>query len=292
MHRLCPMMIAALIVGAVVSNSLAQPAPTGIVSSPCPPPDPAAEARLKPIDDLFMTPAASPDAFWTAFTKLQATVLAGDAERNRAQQATDWPNLCRYKAANTTLARGPRPRAVFMGDSITDNWVRGDPALFADGIVGRGIGGQTSPQMLARFRQDVVALRPRVVHIMAGTNDIAGNTGPTTLADYQHNILAMIDLARVNDIDVVVAAIPPSRKLFWRDDLDPRPQIREWNEWLRGLAFGRGLTFVDYGTVLADPDGGMRLDGPGAASGSVQCTTRVPGFDPVTNEGPWTAAQQ
>jgi lysophospholipase L1-like esterase len=207
-----------------------------------------------------MTPAASPEAFWAGFAKLQATVLAGDAERNRAQQAADWPNLCRYKAANATLAHGPRPRAVFMGDSITDNWVRGDPALFTNGIVGRGIGGQTSPQMLARFRQDVVALRPRVVQIMAGTNDVAGNTGPTTLEDYQHNILAMIDLARANDIAIVVAAIPPSRKLFWRGDLDPRPQIRELNEWLRGLAFSRGLTFVDYGMVLADPDGGMRAD--------------------------------
>ena len=86
------MMISALLV-AVVSNALAQPAPPGIVSSPCPPPDPAAEARLKRIDDLFTTPAVSPDAFWAAFTKLQATVLAGDAERNRAQQATDWPSL-------------------------------------------------------------------------------------------------------------------------------------------------------------------------------------------------------
>lgn len=259
MYCLRTMVIAALLVGLAVSNAVAQPATT-IVSSPCPPRDPAAEARLKPVDDLFMTPAKSPEAFWAEFARLQATVLAGDAERNRAQQAADWPNLCRYKAANATLARGQRPRAVFMGDSITDNWVGGDPTLFVDGIVGRGIGGQTSPQMLARFRQDVVALRPRVVHIMAGTNDIAGNTGPTTLEDYQHNILAMIDLARANDIAVVLAAIPPSRKLFWRGDLDPRPQIREWNEWLRGLAFSRGLTFVDYGRVLADPDGGMRAE--------------------------------
>jgi acetyl esterase/lipase/lysophospholipase L1-like esterase len=259
-YRLCPMLAAALLAGAGISNAVAQPVTAGIVSSPCPPRDPAAEARLKAIDDLFMTPAASPEAFWAEFAKLQATVLAGDAERNRAQQASDWPNLCRYRAENATLARGPRPRAVFMGDSITDNWVRGDPALFANGIVGRGIGGQTSPQMLARFRQDVVAIRPRVVHIMAGTNDIAGNTGPTTLDDYQHNILAMIDLARANDIVVVVAAIPPSRKLFWRGDLDPRPQIREWNDWLRGLAFSRGLTFVDYGAVLTDSDGGLRAD--------------------------------
>ena len=93
---------------------------------------------------------------------------------------------------------------------------------------------------------------------MAGTNDVAGNTGPTTLEDYQHNMLAMIDLARANDI-ASSAAIPPSRKLFWRGDLD-RPQIREMDVWLRGLAFSRGLTFVDYGMVLADPDGGMRAD--------------------------------
>ncbi len=259
MHRLC-LMVIALLLGVAISNAVAQPATAGIVSSPCPPPDPAAEARLKPIDDLFMTPPASPEAFWAEFARLQATVLAGDAERNRVQQAADWPNLCHYKAANAALTRGPRPRAVFMGDSITDNWVRGDPPLFANGIVGRGIGGQTSPQMLARFQQDVVALRPRVVHIMAGTNDVAGNTGPTTLEDYQHNILAMTDLARANDIAVVLAAVPPSRKLFWRGDLDPRPQIRELNEWLRALAFSRGLTFVDYGTVLADADGGMRAD--------------------------------
>jgi hypothetical protein len=217
MHR-CLIAIA-LLVGASVANAVAQPVTAGVVSSPCPPRDPATEAGLKPIDDLFMTPAASPEAFWAEFARLQATLPAGDAERNRAQQAADWPNLCRYKTENTTRMREPRPRAVFMGDSITDNGVRGDPALFANGIVGRGIGGQTSPQMLARFRQDVVALRRRVVHIMAGTNDIAGNTGPTTLEDYQHNILAMIDLARANDIAVILAAIPPSRKLFWRGDL-------------------------------------------------------------------------
>jgi acetyl esterase/lipase len=253
-------MVAAALAGITVSTAAAQSVTAGRDGSPCPPRDPVAEARLKPVEELFMAPAAAPEAFWAEFARLQSSVLAGDAERNRAQLAADWPNLCRYKSDNLALARGPRPRVVFMGDSITDNWVHGDPTLFANGIVGRGIGGQTSPQMLARFRQDVVALRPRAVHIMAGTNDIAGNTGPTTFEDYQHNILAMIDLARANDIAVIVAAIPPSRKLFWRGDLDPRPQIRQWNEWLRALAFGRGLTFVDYGVVLGDPDGGMRPD--------------------------------
>jgi lysophospholipase L1-like esterase len=113
--------------------------------------------------------------------------------------------------------------------------------------------------MLVRFRQDVVALAPRVVHIMAGTNDIAGNTGPATIRDFQNNILAMLDIARANDIAVVLAAIPPSKLLYWRD-LDPRPLLRELNAWLRETAAARGLVFVDYGTVLAAADGGLRAD--------------------------------
>jgi acetyl esterase/lipase/lysophospholipase L1-like esterase len=260
MHRYITRIVTATILAVAAVDATAQSATPGIVDSPCPPPDPAADARLKPVDDLFMTPATSPEAFWTAFAELQRTVLAGDGERARNQLAADWPNLCRYKTANASLAGGARPRAVLMGDSITDNWVRGDPTFFTNGIVGRGIGGQTSPQMLARFRQDVVGLRPRVVHIMAGTNDIAGNTGTTTIEDYRNNILAMIDLAEANDIAVVLAAIPPSRRLFWRGDLDPRSQISELNEWLRSLAFGHNLSWVDYGPVLADVEGGLRAD--------------------------------
>ena len=207
-----------------------------------------------------MTPAASPEAFWKAFDAWQASQPPAQAADAEVQRVRDWPSLCRYKAANAAIASGERPRAVLMGDSITDNWTRGDPALFTNGIIGRGIGGQTSPQMLARFRQDVVALQPLVVHIMAGTNDIAGNTGPATVQDYQSNILAMIDLARANDIAVVLAGIPPSRKLFWRGDLDPRPLIRDLNSWLRAVAFDNGYVFVDYATVLADAEGGLRAD--------------------------------
>jgi lysophospholipase L1-like esterase len=126
-----------------------------------------------------------------------------------------------------------------------------------EGVVGRGIGGQTSPQMLVRFRQDVVALKPRVVHLMAGTNDIAGNTGPATVLDYQNNIRAMIDIARANDIAVVLAGIPPSRQLYWRGELDPRPLIRELNDWLRSTAREQGLAYVDYGAAIADAEGGL-----------------------------------
>jgi hypothetical protein len=222
--RLAPLSAGALLLAAA-SASLAQ----GLVESPCPPPDPEAEARLAPVMDLILTPAASSEAFWTAFQAWQASQPPPAGAE--AQRARDWPGLCRYKAANAAIRTGERPRAVLMGDSITDNWTSGDPTLFANGIVGRGIGGQTSPQMLARFRQDVVELHPRVVHIMAGTNDIAGNTGPTTVQDYQSNVLAMIELARANGIAVVLAGIPPSRKLYWRGDLDPRPAIRELNGW-------------------------------------------------------------
>ena len=214
-----------------------------------------------------MTPAASPEAFWTAFQAWQASQPPSQQAEADAQRARDWPGLCRYKAANAAIRSGERPRAVLMGDSITDNWTRGDPSLFANGIVGRGIGGQTSPQMLARFRQDVVALHPRVVHIMAGTNDIAGNTGPTSVQDYRSTILAMIDLARANDIAVVLAGIPPSRKLYWRGDLDPRPSIRELNGWLRSVASTTGTSLSTTPRCSPTP-----TEGCAPISATTECT--------------------
>jgi lysophospholipase L1-like esterase len=235
---------------------LSQPPAAGFTAAPCPPPDPADDARRAAAVERVLTPT-SPAEFRKAAAAAQSAVPA-DAERQvRELLARDWPNLCRYKAANAALRSAQRLTAVFMGDSITEGWVAGDPTLFTDGVVGRGISAQTSPQMLVRFRQDVVALAPRVVHIMAGTNDIAGNTGPATTQDFKNNLLAMIDLARANGIAVVLAGIPPSRQLYWRGDLDPRPWIRELNDWLRTTADAQGLVFVDYATVLADDDGGL-----------------------------------
>lgn len=239
--------------------AMSQPAADGFTATPCPPPDPAADARRATNVERVLTPTP-PAEFWKAFAAAQSAVPA-DAERQaRELLARDWPNLCRYKEANAALRSAQRLTAVFMGDSITEGWVAGDPALFTNGVVGRGISAQTSPQMLVRFRQDVVALVPRVVHIMAGTNDIAGNTGPATTQDFKNNILAMIDLARANDIAVVLAGVPPTRQLYWRGDLDPRPWIRELNDWLRTTADAQGLVFVDYATVLADADGGLRAE--------------------------------
>ena len=151
-------------------------------------------------------------------------------------------------------------RAVFLGDSITENWHAADPSLFTGDFVNRGIGGQTSPQMLLRFYADVLGLHPRVVHIMAGTNDLAGNTGPYSEQQYKDNIRAMCDLALANGVRVVLAGIPPTTGFPWRPALRPGPQIVELNAWLQRYAAQRKMIYVDYAAVLAQPDGAMRAD--------------------------------
>lgn len=170
----------------------------------------------------------------------------------------DWAWLCRYEAADRQIAQ--RPRVVFIGDSITENWVAMAPSLFVAGAVGRGISGQTSPQALVRFYQDVVRLRPRVVHIMVGTNDLAGNTGPSSSDMYANHIAAMVDLARANGIAVVLGSIPPAARFPWRPQLAPARQIIALNGWLRDFARTRGAVFADYHAVLADERGAMKAD--------------------------------
>lgn len=169
--------------------------------------------------------------------------------------ARDFGNLCRYKPDNARI--GNRASIVFMGDSITEFWQGGDPTLFVGGTVDRGIAGQTTPQMLLRFYQDVVALRPQVVHIMAGTNNVAGNTGPSSPADYRNDIRAMVDLAQANGIKVVLGSILPTERFPWRPDLHPVTQVRLLNMWLRTFARERGLVFADYYAALATPTGAL-----------------------------------
>ncbi len=155
---------------------------------------------------------------------------------------------------------------MLIGDSITEFWFPTAPALFAGGIVDRGISGQTCVQIAARFYQDVVRLRPHVVHIMCGTNDIAGNTGPTSPDDFANAILAMTDLARANGIAVVIGAILPAGAFGWREGYRPASEIIALNGWLRALAEQRGLAFADYHTALAAADGAMK---PGLSSDGV-----------------------
>jgi lysophospholipase L1-like esterase len=182
-----------------------------------------------------------------------------------------WAALCRFYAENAKVAQGPRPRVVFMGDSITANWGGSDPAWFADGMVDRGISGQTSPQMLLRFYQDVVALHPQVVHIMAGTNDIAGNTGPSSPDQFKNNIIAMVTLAQANHISVILASIPPSVRFDWQPAINPAAQIVELNAWLKSYAGTVGAAYADYHSVLADGRGGMqsRYSADGVHPGSL-----------------------
>ncbi len=137
-----------------------------------------------------------------------------------------------------------------MGDSITEGWGVGDPSLFSGAVVDRGISGQTSPQMLVRFYQDVVALHPQAVHIMAGTNDVAGNTGPSSPDDFKNNIRAMVDLAKANHIQVVLASILPAERFAWRPDIQPVEQIRRLNAWLRQYASQHKLIYADYYSSL------------------------------------------
>jgi len=176
----------------------------------------------------------------------------------------DWPWLCRYRAENLSL--NSRPEVVFIGDSITEFWPAAAPAFFRAGRLGRGIAGQTSPQILLRFMADVVALKPRVVHILAGTNDVAGNTGPTSAEAWRNNIRAMVDIARAEGIAVVLGAIPPAGAFNWRPGMQPAPRIVELNRWLRGFAAERRLAFADYHAALATPDGSMK---PGLSSDGV-----------------------
>ncbi len=178
------------------------------------------------------------------------------AALNAYNDTHDWAWLCRYQAANAALKA--RPVAVFMGDSITEYWGALDPALFAGGVIDRGISGQTTPQMVLRFRQDVIALRPKVVHIMGGTNDIAGNTGPESPEMFKNNIRTMVDLARANGIAVVLGAIPPAAKFNWVPSLQPAKRISELNRWLKSYAAQRRLVYADYHAVLAAPDGAMK----------------------------------
>ncbi len=196
-----------------------------------------------------------------------ATLLAPDPKQREALQradaqrlSTDWAQLCRYEVENRVLGV-PAPgekRVVFLGDSITEFWKLADPELFFGGVIDRGISGQTTAQMLVRFRQDVVALHPAAVHLMAGTNDIAGNGGPTTLTAIKANFESMVELAEHNGIAVVLASVPPAADFGWRPGLHPAPTIVALNDWLKSYAAGKGLLYVDYHTALADAGLGLK----------------------------------
>ena len=176
---------------------------------------------------------------------------------------SDWAYLARYAQANAELPAPKRgeKRVVFMGNSITEGWARYFPSMFADKpYIDRGISGQTTPQMLVRFRQDVIALKPKVVVILAGINDIAGNNGPSTLEMIEDNLASMTQLAKVNGIKVVLSSVLPAYDFPWRPGLEPAPKIIALNTWIRGYAKREGAVYLDYYTPMADARGGLRSD--------------------------------
>ena len=173
----------------------------------------------------------------------------------------DWAGLRRYRQANADLPppRAGERRVVFMGDSITEAWAEFFSTLFpGKPYAGRGISGQTTPQMVLRFRQDVVALKPRVVVILAGTNDIAGNTGPSTLEMIEDNIATMCEVARANGIRVVLVSVLPVFDYPWKKGLEPAPKIMALNAWIKGYAASHGAVYADVHTPTADDRHGMR----------------------------------
>ncbi len=190
------------------------------------------------------------------------------ADRLQAR-LNDFANLARYREANSKLAPPAKDenRVVFMGDSITDGW-KLDQYFPGLPYVNRGISGQTTPQMVLRFRPDVINLKPKVVVILAGTNDIAGNTGSTALDAIENNLASMVDLARANGINVVLASVMPisdynknaAGNPVVRSVQRPPAQILALNAWIKNICAERGLVYLDYFTAMADDKGLLKAD--------------------------------
>jgi lysophospholipase L1-like esterase len=188
------------------------------------------------------------------------------AKRQQAQEErfhNDWANLQRFRDANAKLSPpvSNENRVVFMGNSITEGFAPRFATLFpGKPYIGRGIGGQTTPQMLVRFRQDVIDLKPKVVVILAGTNDIAGNTGPSTLEMIEDNLASMADLAKSNGIRVVLSSVLPVWDYPWKPGLEPAPKIIALNKWMKDYAQRNGMVYLDYHSAMSDSRGGMRAE--------------------------------
>ena len=175
-------------------------------------------------------------------------------------QAQDWAALEHFREANEklTLPTEGEDRIVFMGNSITIGWINKRPEFFkGKPYVNRGISGQTTPQMLVRFRQDVIALSPKVVVILAGTNDIAGNTGPSTIKMIAHNIFSMAELAKANGIKVVLSSTLPAYDYPWKPGLEPAEKIITLNQLIKTYADLNDMVYLDYFSAMVDERKGL-----------------------------------
>jgi lysophospholipase L1-like esterase len=192
-------------------------------------------------------------------TPAAAPLTAAERHKAREEQVkNDWPWLGRFKEADLALgapAAGEN-RVVFMGDSITEGWHL-DESFPGKPYINRGISGQTSPQMVLRFRQDVIDLKPEVVVILAGTNDIAGNTGPMTLEETEGNLKSMAELATANHIQVVLCSVLPTFDFPWKSGMTPAPKVLALNTWIKAYAAEKHYVYVDYHTAMKDERDGL-----------------------------------
>ena len=250
---------------APTSNSAPSASPVGPVppSARTPPPNTARpvmmDAQGKPIaaDPILLAPTESLNQ--TEIKRLQ-TLLG------------DYAQLGRYRKANADLPAPEPGRVVFYGDSITDAWGNGQNAkTFFPGkpYLDRGISGQTTPQMVIRFQQDVVALKPAAVVILAGTNDLAGNTGISTVEMTEDNFRSMAAIAQANNIKVIMSSVLPVDDYAWRRGLQPADKVRALNAWMKDFCASKGCTYLDYYTPLATPAGAMK---PGTSKDGVHPT--------------------
>lgn len=175
--------------------------------------------------------------------------------------AQDWANLGRYHKENSVLGapEATENRIVFMGNSITEGWSVHHADFFNNtSYINRGISGQTTPQMLLRFRADVIELKPRAVVILAGTNDIAGNTGPMTLSQILDNLKSMCELAKTNNIKVILSSVLPAADYSWKPGLSPDKKIPELNSMIKAYAKSNGIIYLDYFSTMVNEKNGLR----------------------------------
>jgi lysophospholipase L1-like esterase len=185
--------------------------------------------------------------------------------------AQDWAKFSRYEEANAKVTQ--KPKAVLMGDSITDGWAKADEAFFTDNnLVGRGISGQTTSHMLVRFRRDVVDLAPKYVLILAGTNDIAKNNGDISLENILGNIISMCEIAKANKIKPVICSVLPADRFRWRPEVAPAEDIVKLNAMLKEYADSEKIKFIDYHSVLKNENNGLPAEyAPDGVHPTIEC---------------------
>lgn len=174
----------------------------------------------------------------------------------------DYADFLRYEEANKALGlpSADEKRVVFMGNSITEAWVNYSPNFFSDNnYIGRGISGQVTHQMLIRFRADVIALKPKLVVILAGTNDIAQNSGPVSIEEVADNIKSMAEMALQNNIEVIICSVLPAKDYPWKPGMNPLNKIPQLNSMIKEYAIANDLSYVDFFEVMDNGKGGMKV---------------------------------